>query len=392
MSTSGIIAEFNPLHKGHKFIIDAARADGNTVICVISGNFVQRGDTAVIPKFKRAEAALKCGADLVAELPVPWSMSTAQNFALGGVSQLITLGCDEIVFGSECGNIEELQKAADILESGVFAEHLTENLTSGITFAVAREQAAMQAGLTSTVLSSPNDTLAIEYILAARRLGYSGSFRCVKRIGAEHDSLELNPNAVSASLIREKLTKGDLGFAERFMPIELRGIIREDIISDINNIDKCILAVLRTKTQEYFSTLPDISEGLENKLYFSVRVATSYNELCNMVKTKRYSHARIRRLVLSAFLGIDNSFFGTVPPYVRILGFSPKGQTHLKNIPESNIPIITRASEIKKLDNNAVKVFETECRATDLYSLSLKKPQECGTEYKAKFLKMECLK
>ena len=111
-----------------------------------------------------------------------------------------------------------------------------------------------------------------------------------------------------------------------------------------------------------------------------------------MVKTKRYSLARIRRLILSAFIGIDNSFFGTVPPYVRVLGFSPKGQAQLGNLTESDIPIVTRASDIKKLDTTAQAVFETECRATDLYALSLFKPQECGAEYKSKFLKMECLK
>lgn len=390
MAVSGIIAEFNPLHKGHKFIIDAARADGNTVACVISGNFVQRGDTAVISKFKRAEAALRCGADLVAELPVPWSMSTAQNFALGGVSQLMALGCDEIVFGSECGDIEELQKATDILEEDLFSVLLAEELSAGVTFAAAREKAAIKAGLNSGVLSSPNDTLGIEYIMAARRLGYNGSFRCVRRIGAEHDSSELNPNAVSASLIRERLVKGNIGFAERFMPLELRGFLRQEIISDINNIDKCILSVLRTKPQEYFATLPDISEGLENKLYFSVRVATCFEELCAMVKTKRYSLARIRRLVLSAFLGIDNSFFGKTPPYVRVLGFSPAGQAQLARIPDEGKPIVTRAAEIKKLEADALAVFETECRATDLYALSLSKPQECGAEYKAKFLKTEC--
>lgn len=391
LAVSGIIAEFNPLHKGHKFIIDAARSQGNTVVCVISGNFVQRGDTAVISKFKRAEAALRCGADLIAELPVPWSMSTAQNFALGGVSQLMTLGCDEIVFGSECGSIEELQKAADILESDSFSEQLTEELSSGVTFAAAREKAAAKAGLSSSVLSSPNDTLGIEYIMGARRLGFNGTFRCVKRIGAAHDSQEFNPNAVSASLIRERLLAGDLGFAERFMPIELRGFIREEMVSDIKNIDKCILSVLRTKPQEYFSTLPDISEGLENKLYFSVRVATSFDELCTMVKTKRYSLARIRRLVLSAYLGIDKSFFGKVPAYVRVLGFSPAGQAQLGNIPHDGIPVVTRAAEIKKLDGDAAAIFETECRATDLYALSLSTPQECGAEYKSKLLKTECL-
>lgn len=389
MSLCGIIAEFNPLHKGHKYLIDAAHKEFDTVACVISSNFVQRGDTAVISKFKRAEAALKCGADIVAELPVPWSMSTAQNFALGGVSQLMALGCECIMFGSECGDILALKHAADILEDPLFPNFLSEELQKGITFAAARENAAKRLGLCNSILSTPNDTLAVEYITAARQLGYTGQFKCVKRIGAAHDSKENNPLAVSASMIREHLISGDIGFAERFMPTELRGFLKKDIISDIRNIESGILSVLRGKPKNELSLLPDISEGLENKLYFSIRVAKSYEELCNITKTKRYSLARIRRLVLSAFLGIDNSFFKKRPPYVRILGFNSKGSNILANITQTEIPIITRVGELKKADGFAAKVFETECRATDLYSLSLFSPQECGAEYTSKLLKTE---
>ena len=392
MAISGIIAEFNPLHKGHEHLINAARDGENTVVCVISGNFVQRGDIAVIPKQKRAEAALRCGVDLVAELPVPWAMSTAQNFALGGVSQLMALGVDNIVFGSECGDIDLLTRAAKILEHPDFSDILSEELSTGITFAAARENAARKLGLDSDILSSPNDTLGIEYISAAKSLGYKGKFTCVKRIGASHDSQQINPNAVSASLIREKLKNGDLGFAERFMPSHLHGFLREEFLADINRLDRAILTTLRMKSQDELKSLPDLSEGLENKLYFSVRIATSFNELCDMIKTKRYSHARIRRLVLSAFLGLDNSFFKSRPPYVRVLGFSEKGCAQLSAISETDIPIITRAAEIKKLDDNVQRLFDIECRATDIYSLALSTPQECGAEYKTKLLKAECLK
>ncbi len=389
MSLCGIIAEFNPLHKGHKYLIDAAHEEFDTVACVISGNFVQRGDTAVISKFKRAEAALKCGVDIVAELPVPWSMSTAQNFALGGVSQLMALGCECIIFGSECGDITALKRVADILEDPLFPKFLSEELQNGITFALARENAAKRLGLCNDILSTPNDTLAIEYITAARQLGYTGEFRCIKRIGAAHDSKENNPHAVSASMIREHLINGDLGFAERFMPAELRGFLRKEMISDIRNIESGILSILRSKPQKEFALLPDISEGLENKLYFSVRVAKSFEELCNITKTKRYSLARIRRLVLSAYLGIDNSFFKKRPPYVRILGFNSNGSNILANIRQTEIPIVTRVGDLKKAEGFTAKVFETECRATDLYSLSLFTPQECGAEYTSKFLKTE---
>ncbi len=388
MALVGIIAEFNPLHSGHKLLIDTAKQGGNTVAVVLSGNFVQRGDTAIIPKIKRAKAALDCGADIVAELPVLWSMSTAQNFALGGVSQLHALGCDEIIFGSECGDIEKLEKTADILLSNEFSSLVQEEIKNGVTFATAREKAAVCLGADTEVLNSPNDNLGIEYIMAAKSLKLDIKFKCIKRKGANHDSDIIADNFVSSSFIRDKLKSGDLGYAERFMPIALRGFIETDFVSDIKRIETAILAILRQKTVEDFKNLPDISEGIENKLFFSVRVATGLEELYSMIKSKRYTLARVRRLVLSAALGFTKQFFMVKPPYVRVLGLSKDGEQALKNI-ETDTPIITKVAKIKELGEEANKVFEFEQRATDLYALSLGRPTECGVEFKYKFLKKE---
>lgn len=388
MALTCIIAEFNPLHSGHKLLIDTAKQGGNTVAVVISGNFVQRGDTAIIPKIKRAKAALDCGADIVVELPVLWSMSTAQNFALGAVSQLYALGCDEIIFGSECGDIEKLKRTADILSSDEFSSLVQEEIKNGVTFAVAREKAAVSLGAEVDILNSPNDNLGIEYIIAAKSLGLDIAFRCIKRIGAMHDSDSITDNFVSSSFIRGKLKDGDLGYAERFMPIALRGFIETDFISDIKRIETAILAILRQKTIEDFKNLPDISEGIENKLFFSVRVATRLDELYSMIKTKRYTLARVRRLVLSAALGFTKELFMEKPPYVRVLGFSKNGEMVLKNA-NSDTQIVTKVSQIKALGDAANKVFEVEQRATDLYALSLKMPLECGAEFKYKLLKKE---
>lgn len=388
MALTGIIAEFNPLHSGHKLLIDTAKKNGNTVAVVISGNFVQRGDTAIIPKIKRAKTSLDCGADIVAELPVLWSMSTAQNFALGGVSQLHALGCDEILFGSECGDIEKLKKTADILLSEDFDLLVQEEIKNGVTFASAREKAAIALGAEKEILSSPNDNLGIEYIMAAKSLGLDIDFRCIKRKGAMHDSEIITDNFVSSSFIRGKLKEGDLGYAERFMPITLRGTIETSFISDIKRIETAILAILRQKTVEDFKNLPDISEGIENKLFFSVRVATSLEELYTMIKSKRYTLARVRRLVLSAALGLTKEFFMKKPPYVRVLGISALGEEILKNS-KTETPIITKVAKIKELGDEANKVFDLEQRATDLYALSLVTPLECGAEFKYKFLKKE---
>ena len=388
MSAVGIIAEFNPLHTGHKRLIDYAKTLGDTIACVISGNFVQRGDVAIISKQQRAKFALLCGVDIVAELPVLWSMSTAQNFALGGVWQLYNLGCQKIVFGSECGDIDALINAADVLNSDGFFEKVSEKAKSGVTFAVARENAAQEMGVDFTLLRGANNNLGIEYILAAKKLNLPIEFHTIKRLGAGHNSNEIDDGFVSSSFIREELLKSNIGYTERFMPREIRGIINPEHIADIKRLENAILCSLRTKSANDLKNLPDISEGLENKIYFSARVATSLDELYNMIKTIRYTMARIRRLVLSAFLALDNRFFMTTPPYVRVLGFNSNGLEHLKT-PQGIIPVITRALQIKNLDDDAIKVFETECRATDIYNLALGVPLECGSEQKMKLLKAE---
>ena len=388
MSGIGIIAEFNPLHTGHKRIVDQAHTLADTVVCVISGNFVQRGDVAIIAKQQRAKFALLCGADIVAEMPVLWSMSTAQNFATAGVWQLYNLGCDKIIFGSECGDIDALKSAADVLCSDNFFALATQKAKSGITFAAAREQAASELGVDFTLLRNPNDNLGIEYISAAKRLNLPIEFHCVKRLGAQHDSLEIDGGYVSASFIRKELYKGNIGYTERFMPREIRGILTPDHIANIKRLENAILCSLRTKTADELKVLPDISEGLHNKIHLSARVATSLDELYNMIKSKRYTLARIRRLVLSAFLGFDSEFFMRTPPYVRVLGFGKQGEAHLKNL-AALIPIITRAAQIKMLESDSQKVFDTECRATDIYALSLGKPLECGSEQRMKLLKTE---
>ena len=381
MATVGIIAEFNPLHKGHEYLISRAKELGE-VVCVISSNFVQRGDTAISPKEIRAKSALLAGADLVAELPVLWSMSTAQNFALGGVSSLVALGCDTLIFGSEEGEISPLLEIADILLSEEFSSRLNNYLKEGMTFAAARQKACEDLGAKKGVLDRPNNNLGIEYIIAARRLGADLKFETLKRLGADHDSSDLG-EFVSASLLREKLLKGDREFCLKYMSEKILDLYKQENLSDIKRLETAILSTLRTKTLSDLKRLPDLSEGVENKLFSAIKVATYLDSLYNEIKVKRYPMARIRRLVLSAFLGIDNSYFLKPVPYVRVLGFNDDGCEILKKATEtSKIPLVTKVSSIKDTD-----VFKVENRATDLYSLSLENPQECGKEYTFKLIK-----
>lgn len=387
MSRTGIIAEFNPLHTGHKFLIDKAKQDG-AVVCAVSGNFVQRGDTAIAEKRVRAQAALLSGADLVLEIPVCYSMSTAQNFALGGVSALSAVGCDALIFGSECGEIAPLKAASDILETSEFSEKLQDYLKDGVTFAKARQAAAEFCGAKSGILRGANNNLAVEYISAAKKIGAEFEFKTVKRQGVLHDSDEADENYASASLLREKLRQGDRQFCLKYIPENIIGLFGEENLSDIKRIENAVLAVLKTKTPEELKRLPDLSEGVENKLYTAIKRATSLEELYSGIKVKRYTMARIRRLVLSAFLGVDNSFFMQSLPYVRVLGFNKTGEEIIRqNAKNSKIPIVLRAGEISSFGSSAQKMFELESRATDLYSLSLRKPIESGLEYTSKIIK-----
>ncbi len=388
MSYIGIIAEFNPLHSGHKFLISEAKKHGS-VVCVISGNFVQRGDTAIFEKQLRAEAALRCGADLVIEMPVCYSMSTAQSFATAGVSLLSAIGCDTLMFGSEMGEVNPLIETAKTLESNEFSQKLADYLKDGITFAKARQLCAEELGAKKGILEGANNNLGIEYILAANQINPKLNFKTIKRLGAMHDSLENDLEFASATLLRQKIKQYDLAFCQKYLPEETVSLIENADYSDIDRIEKSILSVLRTKTRDELSHLPDLSEGLENKLWGAIKLAVSTEMLYNNMKVKRYTLARIRRLVLSAFIGIDASKFSKIPPYLRVLGFSKAGEEIIKqNAKASTIPVVLRTSDIENLSDDAKYVFETETRATDLYALSLVTPLKCGLEYTRKIIKI----
>lgn len=383
---AGIIAEFNPLHNGHKYLIDCAKRDGYGVAVVISGNFVQRGDTAIIPKYRRAECAISAGADVVCELPVPWSMSTAQNFALGGVSQLVALGVSTLYFGSECGDVSLLIKVAEVVSSSSFDDKIKKELSSGNTYAAVRQRVAEEIlGKDATVLRSPNDTLAIEYILAAKKLGFNLDFHAIKRIGAGHDDNLPHSDLCSSSYVRKILLTNGTEALERLIPKEALDIMLSSPVSDIRRLDVAIISKIKQMTVEELRRLPDVSEGLENLIYEKTRVSYTYGQLCDSVKSKRYTMARIRRILLCAYLGIDDSYFGVEPPYVRILGLSDTGVAHIPK--KSFKPIAAKVSEISALDDFSQKVFAHEMRINELYALSLDTPERFVSEYKEKLIK-----
>ena len=305
---------------------------------------------------------------------------------MGGISALYAAGCDTVMFGSECGDINELLTAADALSTNEYRTWLSEYLATGMTFAAARERAA---GLKNGILSFPNNNLAVEYILAARSIGADFKFVTVKRVGQAHDSMETG-EFVSASLLRQKLLCGDYDFCKKYIPKEAESLFVGENFADMRRIETAVLSVLRLKTENELKNLPDISEGIENKLFSAIKLATSLDELYNTVKVKRYTHARIRRLDLSVFIGLDNALFMKIPPYIRVLGCNKNGEEHLKKqLNSSFIPLVMRVSDIKNLSDAANLMFAAECRAADLYSLALPKALPCGSEYTAKIIKTE---
>ncbi len=387
MPIAGIIAEFNPLHNGHKYLIEKAKKDGNYVICVISGNFVQRGDVAIIPKEQRTKSALLCGADLVLELPVPWSMSTAQNFALGGVSQLSAFNIDSLYFGSECGSTELLINTADILLTPEYNESLKEKVKTNKSFATIRQEILGEYSENlSKVLNNPNDSLAVEYICAAKRLGLNIKFNAIKRVGAGHNDLSDADIFCSSTLLRERFNNKETSDINKFMPEAAYNIFINAPHADINRLDTAIISRLKMLSDAEIETIPDISEGLGSLLLNSVKESYTYSELCDKIKSKRYTMARIRRIVLSAFLGINKKYFLTQPPYVRVLGFNENGS---KLIPkDGKKPIITKVSQLKHLSNEERTLFETENKISEIYALSLDSPADFTSEYKRKIIKI----
>ncbi len=387
MLVAGIISEYNPFHLGHAALISRTRLNGAThIVAVMSGNFVQRGEPAVLSKWARTRQALQNGVDLVIELPLPWALSGAEKFAFGGVSLLDAAGVDMLSFGSECGSVEELIKTAKALNSPSLGEAMQRELKGGSTFAGARQKAigSLFGNEMAQFLREPNNILGIEYLKALNKLHSNVKPFTIKRVGAAHDALTSDEKIASASRIRSLIQNG--GDFSSLMPkvaeeITLQEIASKSAPASITVAERAILSKLRTMSRSEFAALPDISEGLENRVYAAARKATNLEEVYSLVKSKRYTHARIRRIVLSAFLGLNSLMSAEPPPYLRVLGFNKHGVEILHSIKSTTkLPIITNSSDILSLDNKAKNVIELECRSTDLFALCTPRVAPCGLD------------
>ena len=373
MGAVGIVAEYNPFHSGHLYQlrrIRRERGEDTPVVAVMSGDFVQRGEPACFSKYARAEAAVRCGVSLVLELPVPWSVSSAEGFARGAVGLLAASGvADTISFGSECGDTARLRACAEVLEDAAFPEQLRAALAEGVSFAAARERAAAElAGEeTASVLRSPNDLLAVEYIRAADRIGFSPELLCVRRIDSRHDG----PG--SASEIRQRMDADDSW--PDALPAAAAEVFRREIEAGRGPVTAAAMSLpmvsrLRERTTADFAALPDASEGLEHSLYAAARREITPEAMARSVKSKRYALSRLRRMLLCATLGIREGDTHAAAPYLRVLAADEKGIALLRQMRDrAKLPVIVKPARARELDTGARAVFEQNSRAHDFYVL-----------------------
>ena len=399
----GIVSEFNPFHNGHAHLIEQVRlAAGSEPVCIVavmSGHFVQRGEPALMPKAQRVQAAVAGGVDLVLELPTPWSLSSAEAFATGGVSLLHALCCvDTLAFGSECGEIERLTRAADLMETPRFSELLRYHLDGGISFPEAQEKALYEIGgeRASELLRTPNNVLGLEYIKAIRRLGSTMRPFTVRRLGAEHDDLRPFGDVASAAYLRTLIRENHLVNALPFMPTVCREAVSAAVgaglcPADSNKLESAILYRLRQMTQDDFAALPAMSEGLQNRLYAAAQKAGSVEEFLTLCKTRRYPLTRLQRALWCAFLGVTAEDAAGTPPYLRPLGVTDRGMEVLRAAKSAGctLPIFSRVSQAELLPEQGKRIWQIECRAADLYALALPTPPPCGVEHTTAIFKYQ---
>ena len=377
METAGIVAEYNPFHRGHAWhIAETRRRLGGDapVVCVMSGHWVQRGECALADKWLRAALALDRGADLVVELPTPWAMASAESFARGAVALLAATGVVNVLsFGSETGELAPLEEAAAALDAPDYPERLRAALGRGLSFPAARQEAAGAA-----CLSAPNNNLGVEYLRSLRALGSTIRPLTVPRQGAGHDGPAAGGFA-SASELRRLLRAGRGEEAAPYLTAPWSGEL-----ADMQHIERAVLARLRTMGEGDWAALPDGggAEGLPSRLAKAAREAVSLEDFYTRAKTRRYPHARLRRLALAAFLGLRAAERPAAPPYVRVLGLGGRGRVLLRRMKDTcPLPVIVKPAQARELDGPARTLFESEARYTDLYGLCFPAPRPCGAEW-----------
>ena len=394
MKVAGVPSEFNPFHRGHEYMLRAIRArlgEDTAVVCAMSGNFVQRGEWALYRKRARAEAAVRCGADLVLELPLPWALSSAEGFGQGMVEVLDATGIvTHLCFGSESGDVGALGEAAEVLLRPEMDPLIRSALQSGIPYAAARQQAAETlfpgAG---EFLTRPNDILGVEYIKALKKTNSAIEAVTISRVGAQHDGAE-DGVFLSAKELRWRSAAGEDIFP--LLPEAAAAVFRREAEHGrgpmmMETLETALLSRLRMLPPEVFdTTLPDASEGLGRRLYAAAREGGSLAAIVALAKTKRYAASRLRRMLLCACLGLRAGDRAGGVPYLKVLALSPRGRALLREMRgAAHLPVLVKPAAVRALDERARYIFSLEASAGDLYALGYTSPGErrAGSDWRA---------
>ena len=386
----GIIAEYNPFHNGHLYHLENSKklTGADYTIAVISGNFVQRGSTSIINKWDKAKMALSNGVDLVIELPVLYSISSAENFSDGAIKILNSLGVvDFLSFGSETSDINVLKNVANVLysEPNEYKNILSHELKKGLSFPKARENSLLMylndIRTYSGALSSPNNILGIEYLKALKKYNSNIQPVCIKRVDAEYNSTDFSNDIASATAIRSLIKNKSFEIIETLVPSDTYSILIENIrnghiVEDLSVFEKEIIYVLRKMSVEEISNLPDVSEGLEYSIKNAANSCNSIVEFLNIVKSKRYTSTRLQRILLYALLGITKKYMEiskSTLPYVRVLGFNDNGKMLISEISKNN-PKLKIITSVKKFvdsnhNKNLNRILDKDIFATNVYTI-----------------------
>ncbi len=364
MKIVGLIAEYNPFHNGHQYHIEKAReiTGADAVIVIMSGNFVQRGTPAIMPKHLRAEAALKGSASVVIELPVCFATGSAEFFAYGAVSILEKLGCvDSICFGSECGNIEVLQDLAKIIheEPKQYKDSLNQYLRQGNSFPLARQKAMkdfLKSSVADSILGEPNNILGIEYLKALYRLGSKMRPYTIQRISSHYHDEYLKETYSSASAIRKAMNEFDEFDWRSQVPDSCVSLYQENYQLRYpvyaNDFSLLLKYKLLRETKETLTCYADVSEELANRILNRLNEFVSFEQFCEMLKTKEMTYSRISRALLHILLDIKTADMSEIT-YARILGFRSDDSGVLSKIKRhASISLITKLPSVEYLIAN----------------------------------------
>lgn len=389
MKISGIICEYNPFHNGHLYHINETRKNGAThIVAVMSGNFVQRGDVAVINKFERAKAAVRCGVDLVIELPVAYCLSSAETYAKGAMYILKGLGCvDELSFGSECGDLSLLTAAVKASYACARMPELEDLMKLGNSYPKALQILVRQnyGDEIGRLFGQPNNTLAIEYLKAMIAVKLKIQPFTVKR-NELHDAMMPTGKIASASLIRQ-LMESQTDDYDDLVPEDsseaISACAAAGMVARFEHLERILLYKLRTASAEEISGLPEVGQGLENKI-LSARNETSLESMLLAMKSKRYTMARIRRILLDLLIGIQPKDTDAPPPYGRILALSERGRDILSAAKQAGttLPYATSLAKLAELGGACKECSDLEARATAVYSLAQRTIQPADADYK----------